>query len=190
MCPKVKRYKGKEMGTFRSTKMRQNVCLERHRGSEEKVKKVLRNIGGAEFKGVRELEAQGLHLGFFVDVVFPRVAEAILEAAGFGSKGPDQALPGGEGLWLLAEGLILKGERGIDPLPARGLEGLHNVGEHKCVQGVVVDEERVAYVAAKDVHSELAVESGAIEKMCDEIVAIGLDVEFGFSAKAVRHALV
>jgi hypothetical protein len=48
MCPKVKRYKGKEMGTFSDPKKRQKACLERVTDSEGKVKKVLCNISAAE----------------------------------------------------------------------------------------------------------------------------------------------
>jgi hypothetical protein len=48
MCPKVKRYKGKEMGTFSGAKKRQKACLEGDSDSEGKVKKVLRNIRAAE----------------------------------------------------------------------------------------------------------------------------------------------
>jgi len=44
MCPKVKRYKGKEMGTLSSTKKQQKACLEGHSDSEGKVKEVLLNI--------------------------------------------------------------------------------------------------------------------------------------------------
>jgi hypothetical protein len=44
MCPKVKRYKGKEMGTFSEAKSEQKPCLEGDTASEGKVKKVLRNI--------------------------------------------------------------------------------------------------------------------------------------------------
>jgi hypothetical protein len=48
MCPKVKRYKGKEMGTFSGANREQKVCLEGDTGGEGKVKKVLRNIRAAE----------------------------------------------------------------------------------------------------------------------------------------------
>jgi hypothetical protein len=48
MCPKVKRYKGKEMGTFSGLQKRQKACLERVTDSERKVKKVLVNIRAAE----------------------------------------------------------------------------------------------------------------------------------------------
>jgi hypothetical protein len=41
MCSKVKRYKGKDMGTFFGTKEQQKACLEGDTNSEEKVKKVL-----------------------------------------------------------------------------------------------------------------------------------------------------
>ena len=44
MCPKVKRYKGKEMGALFATKNQQKACLEGDTDSEEKVKKVLLNI--------------------------------------------------------------------------------------------------------------------------------------------------
>jgi hypothetical protein len=44
MCPKVKRYKGKEMGALFATKNQQKACLEAHTDGEEKVKKVLLNI--------------------------------------------------------------------------------------------------------------------------------------------------
>jgi hypothetical protein len=50
MCPKVKRYKGKEMGTLLDTQEGQNACLERHSESEGKVKKVLSNISGPELE--------------------------------------------------------------------------------------------------------------------------------------------
>jgi hypothetical protein len=39
MCPKVKRYKGKEMGALFEAKREQKACLEGDTGSEEKVKK-------------------------------------------------------------------------------------------------------------------------------------------------------
>lgn len=48
MCPKVKRYKGKEMGTFSGAKREQKPCLEGDTASEGKVKKVLRNIRGQD----------------------------------------------------------------------------------------------------------------------------------------------
>jgi hypothetical protein len=41
MCPKVKRYKGKEMSTIVGTEKRQKTCLEGDTDSEEKVKKLL-----------------------------------------------------------------------------------------------------------------------------------------------------
>jgi hypothetical protein len=41
MCPKVKRYKGKEMGTALGTEKRQKTCLEGDTDCEEKVKMVL-----------------------------------------------------------------------------------------------------------------------------------------------------
>jgi hypothetical protein len=44
MCPKVKRYKGKEMGALSATKNQQKACLEGDTDSEGKVKKVLLNI--------------------------------------------------------------------------------------------------------------------------------------------------
>jgi hypothetical protein len=47
MCPEVKRYKGKEMGTLSGTEKRQKPCLEGDTDSEGKVKKVFRNIGVA-----------------------------------------------------------------------------------------------------------------------------------------------
>jgi hypothetical protein len=48
MCPKVKRYKGKEMGALLEAKREQKACLEGDTGSEEKVKKMLCNIGATE----------------------------------------------------------------------------------------------------------------------------------------------
>ena len=65
MCPKVKRYKGKEMGTFSDTKEQQKAYLEGDTNGEEKVKKMLRNIR------VSRLEAEGFHLRLFVGVVLP-----------------------------------------------------------------------------------------------------------------------
>jgi hypothetical protein len=47
MCPKVKRYKGKEMGTLLGTEKGQNACLEGDTDSEEKVKKSVGNIWAA-----------------------------------------------------------------------------------------------------------------------------------------------
>jgi hypothetical protein len=78
MCPKVKRYKGKGMGTFSEAKREQKACLEGDTGSEEKVKKVFRNIKAAGLK------SEGFHLGFLVDIVLAGVAEAVLKTAGFG----------------------------------------------------------------------------------------------------------
>jgi hypothetical protein len=75
MCPKVKRYKGKEMGTPSGVKSEQKTCLEEVTASEGKVKKVLCNRS-------LDLEAEGFHLGFLVSVVFARIAEAVFEAAG------------------------------------------------------------------------------------------------------------
>jgi hypothetical protein len=40
MCPKVKRYKGKEMGTVFGSEKGQKTCLEGDTDSEGKVKKV------------------------------------------------------------------------------------------------------------------------------------------------------
>jgi hypothetical protein len=51
MCPEVKRYKGKEMGTVLGTERRQKTCLEGDTDSEGKVKKVLKTAGN------RDLEA-------------------------------------------------------------------------------------------------------------------------------------
>jgi hypothetical protein len=48
MCLKVKRYKGKEMGTFSGLQKRQKACLEGDTDSEGKVKKVVCNIWAAE----------------------------------------------------------------------------------------------------------------------------------------------
>ena len=78
MCPKVKRYKGKEMGTFSGAKREQKACLEGDTDSEGKVKKVLRNIGAAKLK------PQRFHLRFLVDVILAGVAKAVFEAAGLG----------------------------------------------------------------------------------------------------------
>src|SRR5260370_449646 len=44
MCPKVKRYKGKEMSTLFSTEKHEEACLEGHSDSEGKVRRVLGNI--------------------------------------------------------------------------------------------------------------------------------------------------
>src|SRR6266481_5764721 len=145
---------------------------------------MLRNIRAAE------LEAQGFHLGFLIDVVLARVAEAVLETAGFGGQSPNQALPGRQGHRLKAEGFVLKSQRGVDPLPAGGLESGHHFGEDEGIQGVVVNEKGVANVAAEDVNRELAVKGSAVEKVRDEVVAIRLDVELGFLNEPVSHALV
>src|SRR5580692_9954223 len=95
MCPKVKRYKGKEMGTFWGANNEQKACLEGDTDSEGKVKKVLCNIR------VAGLEAKGFHLGFLVNVVLARVAEAIFKAAGFGSQGQTRLSPAGRVLGAL-----------------------------------------------------------------------------------------
>ncbi len=44
MYPKVKRYKGKEMGTLLGTEKGQKTCLEGDTDSEGKVKKVLKTL--------------------------------------------------------------------------------------------------------------------------------------------------
>jgi hypothetical protein len=66
------------MDTSSEVKRGQKACLEGDTDSEEKVKKVLRNIEAAE------LESEGFHLGFLVDIVLAGVAEAVLKTAGFG----------------------------------------------------------------------------------------------------------
>jgi hypothetical protein len=142
MCPKVKRYKGKEMGAFSSAEMGQKACLEGDTDSEGKVKKVLRNIRSAGLK------SKYLHLGFLVDVVLAGVAEAVFKAPGFGRKSPDQALSCGEGFGGAVEHFVLESEGGIDPLPASGLKSSHHVGKDQGVERVVVDEQGVANVAA------------------------------------------
>jgi hypothetical protein len=68
MCPKVKRYKVKEMGTVSEAKSEQKPCLEGDTASEGKVKKCSVTLG------CPDLEAEGFHLGFLVNVVFARVA--------------------------------------------------------------------------------------------------------------------
>jgi hypothetical protein len=82
MCPKVKRYKGKEMGMVSGPQNGHNACLEAHSQSEGKVKIVLRNIGGPKLEA--GLEAQSLQLGFLVDVILARVSEPVLETACLG----------------------------------------------------------------------------------------------------------
>jgi hypothetical protein len=47
MCPRVKRYKGKEMGTLLGTEKGQNTCLEGDTDSEGKAKKSVGNIWAA-----------------------------------------------------------------------------------------------------------------------------------------------
>src|SRR5271170_230962 len=116
MCPKVKRYKGKEMRTSWGTKREQNLCLEGDTASEGKVKKVLCNIGAAR------LEVEGFHLGFLVNVVFAGIAEAVLKAARFGGKSPDEAFARGQGFGGAVEDFVLKCEGSVDPLPTGGLE--------------------------------------------------------------------
>src|SRR5580698_9567324 len=101
MCPRVKRYKGKEMGTVLGTEKGQKTCLEGDTDGEGKVKKAL------ETSAPRGLKTQGLHLGLLVDAVLSGVTEPILEATSFGRQRPDQALPGGECFRLEAEGIVL-----------------------------------------------------------------------------------
>jgi hypothetical protein len=103
MCPKVKRYKGKEMGTFSSVEKEQKACLEGDTGSEGKVKKVLRSIKAAG------LEPEGLHLGFLVNVVLARITEEVLKAPGLGGQGPDQALSSGDRFGGAVENFVLEG---------------------------------------------------------------------------------
>src|SRR5580692_9598178 len=184
MCPKVKRYKGKEMGTFSGTENQQKAYLEGDTAGEGKVKKC------SVTSGRRGLEAEGLHPRFLVNVVLPRVAQAVLKMAGFSGQGPHQALPGGEGFRLQAEGFVLKSQGCVDPLPAGGLESGHHVGKDEGVEGVVVNKKGVANVAAEDVNGELAVKGGAVEKMGDKVVAIRLDLELGFLYEPIGHALV
>src|SRR5271165_624828 len=99
MCPKVKRYKQKEMGTFSGAQNQQKACLEGDTDSEGKEKKLHCNISEPEL-GSRRLETQRLHLGFLVDIVLPRVAKAVLEPPAFGGQSPNQTLPRGQGLGL------------------------------------------------------------------------------------------
>src|SRR5271155_988892 len=127
MCPKVKRYKGKEMGTFSRAQKRQKVCLQGVTSSEGKVKKVLRNIGPAGLK------SEGLHLGFLVNIVLAGIAEAVLKTASFGGQCPDEAFTGGECFGGAPENFVLKGERGVDPLPAGGLKRGHYVREDESI---------------------------------------------------------
>jgi len=89
---------------------------------------------------------------------------------------------------LEAEGFVLEGQRGVDPLPAGGLEAAITSGRTRALSVLVVDEQRVAYIAAEDVDRELAVESGAVQKMRDQVVAIGVDIELGslMSRSAMR----
>ena len=89
-----------------------------------------------------------------------------------------------------AENIVLKSEGSVDPLPTGGLEGGHHVGKDQGIERVVVNEEGVADVSAEDVNGELAVESGAVEEMRDQVVAIRLDVEFRLLDQAIGHALV
>src|SRR5271156_196700 len=127
MCPKVKRYKGKEMGTFSRAQKSQKVCLEGVTGSEGKVKKVLRNIGAAELK------SEGLHLGLLVNIVLAGIAETVLKTASFGGQCPDQAFAGGECFGCAAENFVLKGEGSVDPLPAGGFKRGHYVRKDESI---------------------------------------------------------
>jgi hypothetical protein len=82
MCPKVKRYKRKEMSTLLGPKNEQKVCLQRDTDSEGKVKKVHCNIS------TLELQPEGLHFGLLVNIILSGVAQPILKAACFGRQRP------------------------------------------------------------------------------------------------------
>jgi hypothetical protein len=172
------------MGTLSGTEMQQKVCLEGDTDSEGKVKKALRRIWAVG------LEPEGLHLGFLVNVVLAGVTEAVFKPTGFLCQRPDQALPGGEGFRLEAEGLVLKSQGSVDPLPAGGLESGHQVGKDKGVERVVVHQEGVADISAEDVDGQLAIKGSAVQKMRDEVIAIGLDAGVGLLCQAIAHAFV
>lgn len=172
------------MGARNGNKSMQDVWLEGDTDSEQKVKKLLHSIEGPM------LEAKSVHLPLFVGPVLAGIAEAVLEAARFGSQSPDKAFASGEGLGLEAEGLILEGQGGVDPLPTGSLEGGHHIRKNEGVEVVVVDEEGMTNVAAEDVNGELAVERGAVEQMRDEVIAIRIDACLGLLREAIDHSLV
>ena len=75
-------------------------------------------------------------------------------------------------------------------MPTCFLEGGHDVWENEGIQGVVVKQEGVANIAAKYIDGKLAVESGAVKKMRDEIVTIRLDACVWLLCDSVTHAFV
>src|SRR5437879_7824432 len=105
----------------------------------------------------QELQAKGVHLWPFVDIVLSRVAQAILKSPSFLCEGPDEAFSGGESLRLASENGVFKGHGGIDPLPSRGFERTHDIGKHKVVQGIEVHQQSVANVAAQNIESQPAI---------------------------------
>src|SRR5260370_42212194 len=157
MANSYKQLKGKEMDVPDRNRMPQIQCLEGHSWGELKGKIDLGGHfwpeEGVSLPGVSgaDLQAKSVHLGPFVNVVLTRVAKTILESPCFLGEGPDQAFSGGKCLRLAAENGGFKGEGGINPLPPRGLKGIHNVGKDKSNQGIEMHQQRVANVAAKDV---------------------------------------
>lgn len=92
------------MGTILCLKYKQKACLEAVRGGEGKVKK------WCNPSSRHSLKTEGVHLGFLIGSILAGVAQEILKAASLGGEGPDEALPGGEGLREAVENLILVGE--------------------------------------------------------------------------------
>src|SRR5690348_9807662 len=63
-------------------------------------------------------QAEGIHFGLFVAAVFPRIAQAVFEAAGLFRQCPDEALTCRQRLRLPLEDRIFKGPPCVNPLPA------------------------------------------------------------------------
>ena len=64
------------------------------------------------------LQAQGIHLWFFVHIVFTGISQTIIEAARLLCESPDQALPCGYSRRFALEYGIAKSVCHADPFPA------------------------------------------------------------------------
>src|SRR5690242_21513408 len=63
-------------------------------------------------------EAEGVHFGFFIAAVFPRIAQAVFEAAGLFCQGPYQTLARWQRIGLALENGIVESPPCVNPLPA------------------------------------------------------------------------
>src|SRR5262249_37515979 len=100
-----------------------------------------------------------------------------------------EAFSGGKSLRLAVTNRIFERQRSVNPLPACCLKGIQDIGKDERVERIEVHEQRVADVAAEHIESELAIERGAVERMCYEVIASRRDGRFRILAEPVHVAL-